>query len=98
VATPRRLVFSQDTGTTSVKIHAEINSNGDLLLRGHDLSHAPGAAAGERDFEYTLRVPAEHRERLLLDLVAHAFGTANAAADFKAWLKERGVPHAFETW
>lgn len=98
MSTHRRLVYSQETGTARVKVHAEINSNGDLLLTGHDLGTAPQDAYGDSDLEYTVRVPAAQKDRVLVDLLAQTFSTPTSASDFKKWLASKGIPHHFETW
>lgn len=98
MTTQRRLLYASDAGPTHVKVHVEIDSKGDLVLAGHDVGAAPLQASGDADLEYFLRVPAAQKDRLLLDLVAHAFSTATACSDLKEWLKGRGVPCSFETW
>ncbi len=53
---------------------------------------------GDSDLEYTVRVPAAQKDRVLADLMAQAFNTPTSASDFKTWLASKGIPHHFETW
>lgn len=96
--TNRRLVYKNDSGATRVTVHVELDSKGDLLLTGHDVGKGPQEVAGDGDYEYTVRVPATAKDRVLLDLIAQAFGSPTSTSDFKDWLKAKGVPHTFETW
>jgi hypothetical protein len=86
-------------GETSIFIDAEVIDSGDLVLSGQDVGKAPREVWGDADYEYWVRVPAEHKDGVLLALVEKVYGgNRSAISDFQAFLKERGIPSTFQSW
>jgi hypothetical protein len=95
-------------GGMNYTLTAELRSNGDLVLEGHDLSTWLEESLGRDEYEYIYTVRASHVPRLcellgvegaggvldrLRDLLAPE--GVNASRTWKAWLKERGIPYVF---
>jgi hypothetical protein len=86
-------------GETSIYIDAEITESGDLLLSGQDVGKAPEEFWGDADYEYWVLVAAEHKDRVLLALLEKVYGgNQSAVSDFRAFLKEKGLPSSFHSW
>ena len=74
------------------QLSARVNADGDLELVGHeviesqDLGDQESRYAG--DLDYVLTVPANHKDTLLLNLVADRFDNET---EFAAWLKSKGI-------
>jgi hypothetical protein len=86
-------------GETSVFVDAEITDSGDLLMSGQDVGKAPKEFWGDADYEYWVLVAAEHKDRVLLALLEKVYGgNQSAVSDFRAFLKEKGLPSSFHSW
>jgi hypothetical protein len=97
VSNRKRLTVRHEVaGGTRVHLDALINEQGDLVLEGQDIGAAPGQIFGASEYEYWLTVAADHKDRLLLELVAAVFRTTSmTTSDFQEWLKVRGIPGSF---
>ncbi len=94
---PIRLV--QIKGPTSVNINVRIDKNGDLLFSGFDIGDVPQEIFGDADYEYWLRIPAEHKDRVLLALIEkHYSGNTRLISEIQSYLKSTGIPCEFTTW
>ena len=94
-----RVQLYECEGETSVFIDAEIADSGDLLMSGQDVGEAPKEFWGDADYEYWVQVSAEHKDRLLLALVEKVYrGNPRAVSEFRAFLKEKGIPSTFQSW
>ncbi len=95
----RKIQLYEYRGETSIYIDAEIGDSGDLLLSGQDIGKAPEEYWGDADYEYWVHVPAEHKDDVLLALVEKVYGgNRSAISDFRAFLKEKGIPSTFHSW
>lgn len=94
----RRTLYEQ-RGKTSRSIHAAIEPNGALVISGQDLGDDPQQFWGDDEYEFWVTVPAEHKDAVLLTLLAAQFGGDPSAVDtFRAFLVENEIPGKFETW
>jgi hypothetical protein len=95
----KRVRLYEHEGETCVSIDAEITDDGDLLLSGYDIGKAPEEFWGDADYEYWAHVRAEHKDDVLLALVEKVYGgNRSAISDFRAFMKEKGIPSTFDSW
>jgi hypothetical protein len=98
-AEPNQIVLVDQPGETSIRISAEVCSNGDLLLSGQDIGKAPEEIFGDSDYEYWLRVPAAARDRLLLALLEVLYqGDVSVVGKMKEMLGKKRIPCEFSSF
>lgn len=96
---PRVLLYEHRDGDERRSTEAYTARDGSLVLSTTD--GGPGVEAwwGDRDYEFWTTVAPEHRDALLMALVAHTFGgRASAVDDFRTFCAQHGIPCAFESW
>ncbi len=76
---------------------------GDLVLEGYDCGPSVEAAWGDSDYEYWMVVGREHKDAVLLFLLAEWFkaqgaGLPRTSSDLRSALQARGIPVGFESW
>ena len=76
----------------SVHLTAKVDENGDLILEGQDLGEFVQEQFGDSDFEFSLKVKAEYKDTILLNLIKEKFANDS---EFKAWLDEKQIPSEF---
>jgi 6-pyruvoyl-tetrahydropterin synthase len=76
----------------SVNLTAKILENGDLILEGQDLGNLVKETFGDSDYEYVLKIKAEFKDTMLLNLIKERFANDS---DFRAWLDEKGILSEF---
>ena len=91
-------LYDVTADNTRMWLDAYVDQSGDLVLGGYDCGDVPRRFFGDPDYEYSLRVPAERKDALLLQLLAEKYGGDQQATDrFREWLAERDIPFSFET-
>lgn len=60
------------SGATKFFVDALVNDVSDLVLKGQDVGAAPMAMFGDSDYEYWVTVPADQKDRVLLELMVFA--------------------------
>ncbi len=97
---PKRIrLFQHDNGATLCTIDLSILPDGSLQLSNYDLGEAPQQFVGHDDYEYSVTVPPEHKDRLLLALLKAKYdGDGLASSHFSALLDTEKIPYAFDTW
>jgi hypothetical protein len=80
-------------GATSIHIEVRIaEEGGAVVLAGQDVGEAPLQFFGKSDYEYFLSVPAEEKDRLVLELLAEKLaGDDRARTVLAEWLEARGI-------
>ncbi len=71
---------------------------GDVVMEGEDTGPSVEQFMGADEYEYFVKVPREHKDRLLLHLVKEAFGAGAISSDFMKWLDERKIPYEFDSY
>ena len=79
------------------ELAACVDAGGELVLDGCDAGDDVKRWSGDWDYEYTLTVPAAHRDRVLLQLVKEKVLSDDTASvhTFKAWLQAHGIESTF---
>jgi uncharacterized protein YciI len=91
-------LFDQRNGE-HVRAELRLEETGDLVLEGFCAGPLAERIFGDSDWEYWVTVPAEQKDRLLLELLHEKYaGDTLAERHFRAWLAARGVPHRFESY
>jgi len=81
------------------ELEAHFDGAGDLILSGWDFGPGTAAILGREEYEYWVRVRAEHLPYLLLELLRVHFATApGASSEFMKLLDRIAVPYGFSTW
>ncbi len=75
-----------------VNLSARIDKKGDLILEGQDLGELVEEQFGKRDYEYSLKIKAEYKDTILLNLVKENFANDS---EFRTWLDEKQIPNEF---
>ena len=89
----------QHEGATSSTTDAKIMPDGSLQVSGYDIGVAAQDFVGHDDYEYDVIVKPEHKDALLLALLADRFGgDPRASSHFQAYLDAKGIPYDFDTW
>jgi hypothetical protein len=84
------------SGPTCIHISVQIDEHGDLLFSGQDVGEAPRKVFGDADYEYWLRIKAEHKDQVLLALLARWYaGNARLITEIGDLLASRGIPSEF---
>jgi hypothetical protein len=79
-----------------VHLDALIDERDDLVLEGQDTGTASGQVFGTSGYAYWLTVAADHKERLLVELVAALFrATSMTTSAYRRWLEDPGIPVTF---
>ncbi len=78
----------------------KIEENGDLIFEGYDIGDSVENYWGDSDYEYWLKIKAEHLPDILLYLIKECFDRKIFINDseFNEWLKEKGIPSEFQSW
>ena len=79
------------------ELDAYVDAEGALVLDGCDAGDDVKDWNGDWDYEYTLTVPAAHRDRVLLQLVKEKVLSDDKASvhAFTAWLQTHGIESTF---
>lgn len=85
-------LIESKSARVSVNLSARIAENGDLILEGQDLGELVKEQFGDADYEYSLKVTAEYKDTVLLNLIKEKFADD---AEFKNWLAEKQIPSEF---
>jgi len=86
--------FRATEGGTSVFIDLEIAADGTLAMEGQDLGRAPQEVYGDSDYEYWARISPEHKDLLLITLLAEKYtGDFSAMSKFRDWLTTNEIPY-----
>jgi hypothetical protein len=80
-------------GITSFRITAAVSpANGDVVVHGQDQATGSVTHFAASEYEWFLTIPAEEKDRLVLELMRALFeGRADARERMGKWLEERGV-------
>lgn len=111
-STPLRTItfIESHTGSEYRFLGARVLENGDLLIEGQDIGSTAEELYGEREFEYEVRVAAEHVPAVLLWLLKERFATQaltsqgfslqgfTSTVDLRRWLDEHHIPSQFATY
>ena len=96
---PKTVRLYQHEGATSSTTDAKIMPDGSLQVSGYDIGAAAEAFVGHDDYECDVIVKPEHKDALLLALLADRFGGDSCATShFMKFLDSKGIPYDFETW
>jgi hypothetical protein len=97
---PKRIrLFQHERDSVFSTTDLEIAPNGSLQLSGYDVGELVQQFVGHDDYEYDVIVRPEHKDQLLLALLADRFGgNSSASSQFMQFLKSKGIPYAFDTW
>jgi hypothetical protein len=81
-------------------LEVKITDEGDLLFEGQDLGDSVVDYWGDFDYEYWLKVKSEYIPSIVLYLIKKCFdkGIFKNDSEFRAWLKEKGIPSSFDSW
>ncbi len=82
----------------SVRLDVLLDETGDLVMEGEDTGPSVERFLGADEYEYFVRVPREHKDRLLLHLIKEAFGAGAISSDFMKWLDKKKIPYEFESY
>jgi hypothetical protein len=79
------------------ELAAYVDAGGALVLDGCDAGDDVRRWSGDWDYEYTLTVPAAHRDRVLLQLVKEKVLSDDKASvhTFKEWLQAHNIESTF---
>lgn len=91
-------IFKKEINNTLLILNVKVLENGDVSMEGQDIGEAPRKTWGHDDYEYTVKVPAEQKDRLLLLLIKERFNTDKPSSDFMQWLKAHNIAHEFFSW
>lgn len=98
-ATQKSVRLYQREGATSSTTDARIMPDGSLQLSGYDIGEAVQQFVGHEDYEYDVIVKPEHKDVLLLALLADRLGgDARATSHFTQFLEAKGIAYEFDTW
>lgn len=79
---------------TMVEVVASVDSDGNLVVFGHDVGKAPSALLGSETYDHWIVVGSEDKDLLLLELLRERFlGVAAPTAELMSWLQDRGILH-----
>ncbi len=100
---PKRLnlVKTGDAGSyesDSVRLDVLVDGSGNLVMEGEDVGPKVKRFLGKEEYEFWVTVPKRHKDRLLLHLVAEAFGEGAISSDFMRWLDEKKIPYQFHSY
>ena len=86
-------------GPEAVCVDARIDGDGDLVIAGEDISDPPMELFGDRDYEYSFTVRSQHKDDLLLALIAKSY-TGDPMADIALHklLEEKSIPFEFSNY
>lgn len=73
-------------------LEAQVNADGDLVLRGREPDDLPKAAFGATEYESKRTIRAELKDTLLLLLLRDRF---KSDAMFQQWLERHGIPYEY---
>ena len=76
------------------ELRVRIDQQGELVLLGRNASVAITRITDKQEYAYSLTVPAEWRDSMLLYLMKDRFSDALAFSD---WCREHGIPTMFES-
>ena len=96
----RVIIYDRKFGKNEQQFLAVKIDEGNLVFEGHDLGDSVKEYWGDFDYEYWLRVEAEHLPKLLLELIKETFikKIFTNDSEFKEWLKTKGIPSQFDSW
>lgn len=76
-------------------LKAYLDASGHLVFEGYDTGPLVQATWGDSDYEYWLKIDAEHVPQVLLELIKDRFETDS---EFRQWLDRKGIPCHFDSW
>ena len=89
-------LFDDRTGADHVRAELRLDPGGDLVLEGFCAGPLAERVFGDEDWEYWVTVPAEQKDRLLLELLHEKYaGDTLAERHFREWLAARDIPFRF---
>jgi hypothetical protein len=93
-------LLDKEMDGTKVFVEVYVSStSGDVVMAGQDIGSAPLQSFGEDEYEYFLSVPAEQKDRLILQLMHHVFaGNEQTRTAIAEWLDERGIPYSLHSF
>ncbi|HUY00034.1 MAG TPA: hypothetical protein VMV49_10805 [Candidatus Deferrimicrobium sp.] len=91
----RITIYDIRTESSHSTLEACIDDQGDLVLEGYDIGDFVKEYWGDSDYEYWLRVKAEHVPAVLLWLIQERFKTDS---EFRNWLDAKKIPSQFDNY
>lgn len=88
-------ILNRTLGSDKELIWLEIGPEGDLHMEGQDLGPAAEEAWGRDEYEYTVKVSAADKDRLLMELLKEKYLDTRCSQDFKDWLTARNISYEF---
>lgn len=91
---PDPVILMEPTGgVTSFRVTAAISpATGEVIVHGQDQGSGSVTNFSAAEYEWFLTIPAEEKDRLVLELLRSAVGgDARVREVLGEWLKERGV-------
>jgi hypothetical protein len=82
----------ESKGATRISIDACLTESGDVQIAGYDIGEAPKQWWSHDDYEYTVTVRKENKDRLLLALLEAIYGgDAQAVSRFRDFVQEKNI-------
>ncbi len=88
----------RNPNSDSVRLDVLVDETGDLVMEGEDTGPSVERFLSADEYEYFVRVPREHKDRLLLHLLKELFAKGTGSAAFMKWLDERKIPYEFNSY
>jgi hypothetical protein len=95
---PLKIEVTEYSGSYYTRAVASFGPDGRFELNVLDAGDSVKSFCGRDETEWCLTVRPENKDRLLLVLLDHAFhGNPSVLSELKDLLKEKSVPHEFES-
>ena len=92
-------LYDVTTDNTRMWLDVYVSPAGELVFAGYDCGEIPKRFWGDADYEFWLRVPAENKDALLLQLLLEKYkDDTQASSHFRKWLDDHDIPCNFESW
>jgi len=91
----RILLWERKTDNYSGCLDAFVADNGDLEMSGFHAGDGVKDFFNREDYEYSVTVPKEYKNTVLLWLVKEKFDND---LDFKKWLDKKAIPNELDVW
>lgn len=88
-------ILNRKNGSDTELIWLETGLDGSFKLSGQDVGPAAEETWGRDEYEYTVRVSAEDKNRLLLELLKEKYQDTRCSQDFKTWLEAHNILYEF---
>ncbi|MDP9439436.1 MAG: hypothetical protein M3P49_11950 [Actinomycetota bacterium] len=90
---------ARNPNSDSVRLDVLVDEEtGDLVMEGEDTGPSVEEFMGADEYEFFVRVPEGHKDRLLLHLVKEAFSEGAISSDFMKWLDKKKIPYEFDSY